>query len=111
MGTFKKGFILGSLLGAGMVWLNATKKGRLLRDEILDQAALIYSKVLKQIQDSGSWEQLTKHKYVMMVKDTVNAYTAEHALPAQVKATILSILANQWSRLKKDAKAKKKNKK
>ena len=93
-----------------MVWLNATKKGRLLRDEILDQSALIYSRVLKQIQDSESWEQLTKHKYVLMVKEVLNSYALEHDLPLRVKNTILSVLTNQWTRLKKDLKNKKKGK-
>jgi len=35
MGNFKKGLFLGGLLGAGLMWLNVTPKGREMKAKLL----------------------------------------------------------------------------
>ena len=44
MGKFNKGVVLGGVLGAAIVWLNTTTKGKQYRTQLVDQAADIYMK-------------------------------------------------------------------
>ena len=50
MGTFKKGLFFGGLLGAGLMWLNTTKQGRELRENMLNYAADDITKGKVQLQ-------------------------------------------------------------
>ena len=102
MGRFKKGLFVGGLLGAGLVWLNTTKKGRETRDQILDHAATVYSKVELEIKDSDAWKNMTKSKYVAMVKENVDKYALENGMAKKVKDMVVKLLNNQWGRLKSE---------
>ncbi len=108
MGRFKKGLFLGSLLGAGVVWLNTTKKGRETKDKILDHAAVVYSKALQQARDSGALDKLTKQKYVKIVREIVDKYAIQNDLAANVKSMVVKVVGSQWSNVQKEIKKRKK---
>ncbi len=101
MGKFKKGMFLGGLLGAGLVWLNTTKKGKQVRDQVLDHAAEVFAELREKLEGSKEWDNLTKSKYVKMAKAAVEKYASKNGLPANVANMITKLVTNQWKNLKK----------
>ena len=97
MGRLKNGLLLGGLLGAGVMWLNTTKKGRELRSEITSQAADIYGDVKERVMASETWSKLSKTNYLEIVKEAVDDYAKRHPLAEQAKGLIVKILSAQWS--------------
>lgn len=108
MGTFKKGILLGGLLGGGLVWLNTTKKGRELRDQVIDYAAEIYADIKKRVMDSETWDTLTESKYMKMVEAAVASYSTEKGLAENVRAMITKVLSGQWKTMRKQLQKEKK---
>jgi gas vesicle protein len=54
MSKFFKGALLGAGIGAGLTWLTVTKKGRAVRDEMLDHAAVVYEQVKDKLLESDA---------------------------------------------------------
>lgn len=102
MGKFKRGLFLGALLGAGSVWMNTTKRGREIRDQIIDAAADAYVKLKKELLDSKRVKELTKHEYVKKVDTFVTAYARKHKMQAEVANRVKKILVAQFKRMKAD---------
>ncbi len=100
MGTFKKGLFFGGLLGAGIMWLNTTKKGKELRDSVLDYAADVFDEVKKKITSSKQWEKLTKNEYIRTVEEVVNNYAVEHDLSDKVRDVVEKVVKAQWKKIK-----------
>ena len=100
MGTFKKGLFFGGLLGAGLMWLNTTKRGKELRDNLLDYAAEVYEEVKTKITSSKQWEKLTKNEYVRTVEEVVNKYAVEHDLSDKVRDVVEKVVKAQWKKVK-----------
>lgn len=101
MGKFKKGLFLGGLLGAGLMWLNATKKGKETRDQMLDYAADVYAQVKEKVQTSEGWDKMTKNKYYKMVEEAVNKYAVENDLVDSIRDMVEKIVKAQWKKAKK----------
>jgi len=101
MGTFKKGLFLGSLIGAGMVWLNTSKKGKEMRKQMLDYAEDVYNDVKEKIMTSDKYKNLTKSKYYMMVEEAVNTYAVENGLLDSMRDMIERVVKAQWKNVKK----------
>lgn len=101
MGKFKKGMFLGGLLGAGLVWLNTTKKGKQVRDQVLDHAAEIFAELREKLEGSKEWDNLTKSKYAKIAKAAVEKYASKNGIPANVAGMITKLVTNQWKNLKK----------
>ena len=99
MSRFKKGLFLGGLLGAAMMWLNATPKGRKMRDELLDHAALIYADITEKIRSSDAWRDMNKNKYIALVRDAVEMYAAKHGLTPEMKDKIVKLIVSQWKQV------------
>lgn len=104
MGKFKHGMVLGGLLGAGLVWLNTTKKGREVREQILDHSAEVYTRVKDEIVKSDALEQLSKNEYVKKVQAAVDKYAVETGLAQTAKKTVKKIVSAQYDRLKRSEK-------
>lgn len=102
MGKFNKGVLFGGLLGAGLMWLNTTKKGRTLRDEIVSHAADVYERVRLEVHNSKQFKHLSEHEYVQAVQKVVETYAIEHALSSKVKAVVAQLVAKEWPRFKRD---------
>lgn len=104
MGRFNKGVFLGGVLGAALVWLNTTTKGKQYRNQLLDAAADIYERVKEEIMENEKVETLTKHKYVARVKRVVDTYARENELAQDTKDMIVRLLSSQWTAFKKEIK-------
>ena len=100
MGKFKKGLCLGGLFGAGLMWLNTTKKGKEVREEMLDHAAEVYVKVKDQVLASDKYKNLTKSQYVKMVGEYVDKYAVKNGLADNVKKMVSKLVNAQWNNLK-----------
>ncbi|PIR75835.1 MAG: hypothetical protein CO030_05215 [Candidatus Magasanikbacteria bacterium CG_4_9_14_0_2_um_filter_42_11] len=104
MGKFKKGVVLGGVLGAALVWLNTSTKGKHYRSKLVDQAADVYEKVKQEVEATGAIDNMNKNKYVALVKKTVDKYAIENGMAASVKNTIIRLLSSQWATFKKEVK-------
>ncbi len=100
MGTFKKGLFFGGILGAGLMWLNTTKRGKEMRDHLLEYAADVYEEVKVKITSSKQWEKLTKNEYVRTVEEVVNKYAVEHDLSDKVRDVVEKVVKAQWKKIK-----------
>jgi gas vesicle protein len=106
MGKFKKGLFLGGMLGAGMTWLMATKKGKEVREQMLDHAADVYSKLRIQLLKNENYDKLTKHRYVTLLREYVDKYAIENGLANEVKEMIIKVVSAQWKNLRGELKKK-----
>ncbi|MBI5222386.1 MAG: hypothetical protein HY980_02725 [Candidatus Magasanikbacteria bacterium] len=102
MGKFKKGLLLGGLLGAGLMWLSVTKKGKEVREQILDHAAVVYPKIKAQVLASDQYKKLNKNQYVKLVKEYVDKYAIENGLAESVKNMVVKVVAAQYGKLRKE---------
>jgi gas vesicle protein len=100
MGRFNKGLFLGGLLGAGLVWLNFTKKGKETREQLLDHAAVVYEQIKEKAVKSKTWKEMNKNQYVALVKETVEKYAIQNGLAENVKNMIIKVVSAQWSNLR-----------
>ncbi|MBU1895812.1 YtxH domain-containing protein [Patescibacteria group bacterium] len=101
MGKFKKGLCLGGLLGAGLTWLNVTKKGRETRSQLLDHSADVYEKVKVKIEESGAMEKMSKNKYVKTVQEVVDKYAVDNGMADKVKNVVTKLVSAQYKNVKK----------
>ncbi len=108
MGRFKKGLFFGSLLGAGVVWLSTTRKGKEVRDQLLDYAADVYTQVREKILASDAFEAMTKNQYVAYVKDVVDKYAMQNKLAENVKKMVIRLVTAQWDLIQAELKKKRK---
>jgi len=99
MGKFKAGMFLGGLLGAGLMWLNVTKKGRETRDELLDHAGKVYAGLKDKVLSSAQYQNLSKSEYVKLVKEYVDKYAIENGLADNVKNIVTKVVQKQWGNL------------
>ncbi|MBT3816958.1 MAG: YtxH domain-containing protein [Candidatus Magasanikbacteria bacterium] len=104
MGKFKKGFLFGGLLGAGIMWMSTTKKGREVRDQLLDHAAEVYGRVKVDLLSSKKVKDLNKNMYVKKVTEVVDKYAIENGLADNVKQMVMKVVLQQWDKIKKDFK-------
>lgn len=104
MGKFKHGLLAGGLLGAGMMWLNTTKKGRAMRSEIMEAAHEVYGRVKEQMMASDQWETMSKHAFVQKVTEIVNTYAIENGLADNVKNLVIKVVSSQYQNIKKEMK-------
>jgi gas vesicle protein len=100
MGRFKKGLFFGGLLGAGLMWLNTTKKGKQVREQIVDASADVYEEVKKKIAESGALENMTKNKYMDMVRDVVDTYATKTGMADNLKNMVSKMVGSQWKQIK-----------
>jgi gas vesicle protein len=101
MGKFKKGLFIGGLLGAGITWLNVTKKGKETRDQLLDHAAVVYAQVMEKAKVSKAMKDFNKNKYVKIVKEVVDKYAIENGLSEKVKNLVIKLVSTQWKNVDK----------
>jgi len=97
---------MGGILGASLMWLNTSKRGREVRDDILDRSAEVYAQVKERVLASGALERMKKNEYVKVVKETVDRYAKEHKIVGTTRRLIEKIVASQWKDLQKGKKKK-----
>lgn len=101
MGRFKKGLFLGGLLGAALMWLNATEKGKEMRAKILAHLDPLYNQLKESIK---KLEGPTREMYDALVERAVEEYSAKKELAQDVKDILVKRLKKKWSELEKELK-------
>lgn len=99
MGRFKKGLFLGGLLGAAMMWLNATPKGKEFRAKLASHLDPLYDELkasLKQLEGP------TREMYEALVERAVAEYAAKKELAAEMKNMLIKELKRKWNDLQND---------
>jgi len=107
MGRLNKGLFIGGLLGAGMTWLFATKKGKEVREQMLDYAADVYTTLRQEVMKTETYDKLTKQKYVVLVQKFVDKYAVDNGLAKEVKDMVVKVVTSQWDNIRKELKNKK----
>lgn len=99
MGKFKKGLFLGGLLGAGLMWLNATPKGKEMRAKLMEHLNPLFLELkasLKQLEGP------TKEMYDALVERSVEEYGAKKELAMEMKTMLVRELKKRWKEVEKD---------
>lgn len=101
MGTFKKGLVLGGLVGAALMWLNVTPKGKEMRDKLMEHVNALYG----QLKDSlKQLEGPTKEMYDALVERAVEEYAAKKEMAIDMKNMLIKELKKKWGNLEKEIK-------
>ena len=99
MGKFKKGLVIGGVLGAGLMWLNATVKGKEYRAKILAHLEPLYSELKTSIM---KLEGPTNEMWDALVERAVEEYAAKKELAVDVKNNLVRELSKKWDELEKE---------
>lgn len=108
MGSFKRGLFFGSMLGAGLAWLNLTKSGKETRAKLLDSSEKVYSDIKSKVQTSDLAQNITENKYLKLVTENVELYAKKFGLDDKTRMMLTKILASQWKNLQNELKQTKK---
>jgi gas vesicle protein len=103
MGNFKKGLFLGGLLGAAMMWLNVTPKGKEMREKIMTEANLLFDELKESMK---KLEGPTKEMYDALVDRAVEEYSSKKEMAADVKNMLIKELKKRWSGLAGELRSK-----
>lgn len=101
MGRFKKGLVLGGILGAALMWLSATPKGKEMRDKLTEHADALF------LQLKESMKQLegpTKEMYEALVERAAEEYANKREMAADMKANLVKELKKRWTKLETEIK-------
>ena len=93
---------MGGLLGASMVWMSTTKKGKEVRDKLLDSSADVYLDLKEKVLASDAYDKLTKQEFVVMAKEAVDKYAVSNGLAEKAKNTVVKLVGAQWNQLQKE---------
>ena len=99
MGNFKRGLLLGGLVGAVTMWLNATPKGKEMRAKFLAHLEPLYNELkisIKQLDGP------TKEMYNALVERAVEEYGAKKELADDMKMSLVKRLKKKWAQLEKE---------
>lgn len=107
MGRFKKGLFIGSLLGAGLMWLGGTKKGKQTGKQLIDHAEKLYPDIKQAVLDSRQVQHLTKSRYIRIAKEHVDRYAKKYRLPPKIKDTMMKTVRAKWKEVQHVAQKKK----
>ena len=110
MGKINKGFTLGALLGAGLLWLTNSKKGKKLQEQIKQQAVQIKTEIEEKLEDIDFVQDFDKEAYLEIVQEKVDQYIVDNPFLQQGKDMLVEALGQEWESMKKivDKKTKKK---
>ncbi|MDO8499452.1 MAG: hypothetical protein Q7S66_02220 [bacterium] len=101
MGKFNKGLFLGGLLGAGLIWLNATPKGKEMKAKIAEYLEPLYAELkISMTQLEGP----TKEMYEALVDRAVEEFAARKDMAMDMKAVLIRKLKQKWADLEKEMK-------
>lgn len=101
MGRFKKGLFLGGLIGAGLMWLNATTKGKEMRAKLMAQANDLFGQLKESIK---TLEGPTREMYDALVERAVEEYAAKKEMAMEMKNQLVRELKKRWDELEKEIK-------
>lgn len=94
---------MGGLLGAAMMWLNATPKGKEMRAKLMSEADLLF----KELKESLSkLEGPTREMYDALVERAVEEYAAKKEMAMDMKNMLMKELKKRWDNLAADLRNK-----
>lgn len=99
MGNFKRGLFLGGLLGAVLMWLNATPKGKEMRAKLMAHVEPLFNELKESIK---KLEGPTKEMYDALVERAVEEYAAKKQLAAEMKDVLVRELKKKWKNLERE---------
>lgn len=102
MGKFNKGLFIGGLLGASLALMNTTKKGKEIKDKLLDNAAEVYVELRDKMMDSKTWERMSKNDFVVLAQEAVDKYAIKNGLADKTKKMIVKLVSTQWANLQNE---------
>lgn len=103
MGRFKKGLFLGGLLGAGLMWLNGTTRGREYRAKMIEHLTPLYAQLKESVK---KLEGPTKEMYCALVERAVEEYAARKEMAEDMKVSLIKELKKKWDGLIEDIRKK-----
>lgn len=103
MGSFKRGLFLGGLMGAALMWLNVTPKGKEMRAKLLEHLDPLYNELRESLKQL---EGPTKEMYYALVDRAVEEYAAKKEMADELKSVLISRLKKKWVELEKEIKKK-----
>ncbi|MDO8626042.1 MAG: YtxH domain-containing protein [Candidatus Magasanikbacteria bacterium] len=103
MGRFRKGLILGGLMGAALTWLNATPRGKEFRAKLAEHLNPLFEELkasLKQLEGP------TREMYEALVERAVEEYALKRQMAEEMKVQLTRQLKKKWHEIKKDLEKK-----
>ena len=101
MGRFNKGLFLGGLLGAALLWLNATPKGKEMREKMMGQANDLYAQLKESLK---KLDGPPREMYDELVERAVEEYAAKKEMAVEMKNQLVRELKKRWKELEKEIK-------
>lgn len=101
MGNFKRGLFLGGVVGAAMMWLNATPKGKEMRAKIGAHLEPLFNELKDSIKQL---EGPTREMYDALVERAVEEYAGKKEMAEDVKVQLIRQLKKKWKEIEKDLK-------
>jgi gas vesicle protein len=101
MGRFNKGLFLGGLMGAALMWMNVTPKGKEMRAKIIAHLEPLFNELKESIKQL---EGPTKEMYDALVERAVEEYAVKRELAEDVKVLLVRELKKRWKDLQKELK-------
>jgi len=102
MGNFKRGLFFGGLVGAALMWLNVTPKGKEMRDKLMIYADDLFVELKQSIKQL---EGPTREMYDALVERAVEEYGDKMQLAQDVKLLLVRrrifCIIGMWSLLLK----------
>lgn len=101
MGNFKKGLLVGGIVGAFLTWLNYSSKGKEVRAQIMSHLEPLFHELkssLKQLEGP------TQDMYEALVERAVEEYAAKKELALDVKNSLARHLKKRWKEVERDLK-------
>ncbi len=101
MGKFNKGLFLGGLVGAALMWLNATPKGKEMREKMMGQANDLFDQLKESLK---KLDGPTKEMYDALVERAVEEYASKKEMAMDMKNQLVRELKKRWKVLEKEIK-------
>ncbi len=101
MGRFNKGLFLGGLVGAALMWLNATPKGKEMREKMMGQANDLFAQLKESLE---KLDGPTKEMYDALVERAVEEYASKKDMAMEMKNQLVRELKKRWKDLEKEIK-------
>ena len=88
-------------MGAALMWLNATPKGKEMRAKLLDHVNALYGELKESLKQL---EGPTKEMYDALVERAVAEYAAKKELAVEMKNMLIKELKRKWKEMEKEIK-------
>lgn len=97
--NFKKGLVMGSLLGGILVALGMSQKGKEIREKVVDYAQELSSELKKKAIE---WGETTKETYNEMVRRAVEEFARQKGLALETKEAVIEKLEDKWDEIQSE---------